>query len=257
MSLDLDDMKEALKQNKSLLLKYLAFQDFRDLSCGSKYRREDVYALSHPGGHPHNWNHLSETTLKTIEDFAKDLTQSSLNNNNSISKSGIPETSTEHKKTDSDDKHKAKPSLLQVLWTKMTTNKPLFAPFLDAGSRLVFAQSQVVIWATEGLSHIIAMSVFEDRYGVVQKKLPLILTSLINLQKTVERHKGLTFTAKHVKKDIREDDVRDQELKQELRTTIKKSIHRIVNTFGDNISAVPLSAEIRSKVEGYKNFMEV
>ena len=70
---------------------------------------------------------------------------------------------------------------------------------------------------------------------------------------TVERHKGLTFNARRGKTS---EFVRDNQLKQELRTSIKTSIYRIVSTFGDNISAVPLSAEFRTKVEAYKNFME-
>ena len=49
LSLDLEEMKEALKQNKSQLLKYLAFQDFVELSLGNRARREEVYTLSQPG----------------------------------------------------------------------------------------------------------------------------------------------------------------------------------------------------------------
>ena len=55
--------------------------------------------------------------------------------------------------------------------------------------RSAFAKSQLVIWAVEGLSNLISASVFEDRFGVVQKQLPKILSAMLNLQQTVERHK--------------------------------------------------------------------
>ena len=55
--------------------------------------------------------------------------------------------------------------------------------------RAAFAKSQLVIWAVEGLSNLISASVFEDRFGVVQKQLPKILAAMLNLQQTVERHK--------------------------------------------------------------------
>jgi hypothetical protein len=49
LTLDLEEMKEAMRQDKSSLLKHLAFQDFVELSVGSRARREEVYALSQPG----------------------------------------------------------------------------------------------------------------------------------------------------------------------------------------------------------------
>ena len=55
--------------------------------------------------------------------------------------------------------------------------------------RSAFAKSQLVIWAVEALSNLISASVFEDRFGVVQKQLPKILAAMLNLQQTVERHK--------------------------------------------------------------------
>lgn len=49
LNLELEDLKEAMKQDKSPLLKYLAFQDFIEVSLGSRERREEVYTLSQPG----------------------------------------------------------------------------------------------------------------------------------------------------------------------------------------------------------------
>lgn len=38
-------------------------------------------------------------------------------------------------------------------------------------------QSQAAIWSVDALSHLVANSITEDRFGVVQKELPTILTS--------------------------------------------------------------------------------
>lgn len=95
---------------------------------------------------------------------------------------------------------------------------------------------------------------FEDRYGVVQRQLPKILTSILTLQQTVERHKGLTTNLK--KPAARDNDVIDIELKLELRCAIKTSLYRICNAFGDHISAVQLAPEFKQKIENYRTFLE-
>ena len=55
---------EAMKQEKSALLRHLAFLDLVRLSADSKQRREDLFKLSQPGGHPRNWDGVSSATLK-------------------------------------------------------------------------------------------------------------------------------------------------------------------------------------------------
>ena len=59
------------------LMKYLAYQDLASLSENSRLRRADFYALSQPGGHPHNWTSLIQKCLKLIRDFSHDLNESS------------------------------------------------------------------------------------------------------------------------------------------------------------------------------------
>ena len=126
------------------------------------------------GGHPHNWNHISDITLKSIEDFTHDLSQSSLTNNNVTKLNAaavLPDTSAQHKKTDSDPSKATKPSLFQLIWTKVTQNR-VFAPFPDASSRSVFAQSQVVIWASEGKVQSL-LACFGFAYEALTKLFPL------------------------------------------------------------------------------------
>lgn len=129
---------------------------------------------------------------------------------------------------------------------------PLLTGSPDASLRTVFAQSQSVIWTVEGLSHLIANSIDEDRFGVVQKNLPEILVSLLTLQQVVDRQKGLASSS--AKKNRCE--TRDQQLKYELRSTIKSALYRIVLAFGSHISDVPLPAEHGKRISNFLNFME-
>ena len=55
---------EAMKQEKSALQRHLAFHDLVRLSADSKQRREDLFKLSQPGGHPRNWDGVSSVAIK-------------------------------------------------------------------------------------------------------------------------------------------------------------------------------------------------
>ena len=98
----------------------------------------------------------------------------------------------------------------------------------DSAVRSVYDKSQLVIWAVEGLSLLVAASISEDRYGVVQKDLPKVFEALLTLQQTVERHrKGSTATARKNRFETQ-----DLQLKQELRVALKSSLFRICVAFG-------------------------
>jgi nucleoporin NDC1 len=122
----------------------------------------------------------------------------------------------------------------------------------DAAVRSVYAKGQVVIWAVEGLAHLVAASIVEDRYGVVQKDLPKVIEALLLLQQTVEKHrKGATATARKNRFETR-----DLQLKQELRIALKSSLFRICVVFGEHLDALPLAADLRKRIMNYQSFAE-
>ncbi|KAM4023233.1 LOW QUALITY PROTEIN: nucleoporin NDC1 [Anomaloglossus baeobatrachus] len=57
----------------SPLLKYLAFQDLMLLSQYSPSRRQEVFSLSQPGGHPHNWTAVSKACLDALTNLTSRL----------------------------------------------------------------------------------------------------------------------------------------------------------------------------------------
>ncbi|KAJ8378174.1 hypothetical protein AAFF_G00245600 [Aldrovandia affinis] len=56
-----------------MILKFLALQDLSLLSQHSPSRRLEVFSLSQPGGHPHNWSAICKECLSLINDLTQRL----------------------------------------------------------------------------------------------------------------------------------------------------------------------------------------
>jgi len=115
----------------------------------------------------------------------------------------------------------------------------------DAGLRGIYCKSQAAIWSVDILSYLVASSITEDRFGVVQKELPTILTSLLSLDQKIF---GPRKTAGVADEDIK--------LKHELKAAVKAGLYRIAITFGEHIQAVPLNRELSTKMMNYQKLLE-
>ncbi|XP_018113941.1 nucleoporin NDC1-like isoform X1 [Xenopus laevis] len=62
-----------LNSNTLPLVKYLAMQDLVLLSQYSPSRRQEVFSLSQPGGHPHNWIAISKECLNLLSSLTSRL----------------------------------------------------------------------------------------------------------------------------------------------------------------------------------------
>ncbi|XP_078120388.1 nucleoporin NDC1 isoform X2 [Sander vitreus] len=62
-----------LTDKQPMILKFLALQDLALLSQHSPSRRSEVFSLSQPGGHPHNWNAISKECLSLLADLTQRL----------------------------------------------------------------------------------------------------------------------------------------------------------------------------------------
>ena len=174
------------------LLSHLAFYDFSLLSVESKVRRSEFFALSQPGGHPHNWKGLKKACLDKIQDFIKQLTDSAApqpvnpaaaicsvqdqkksqpvlysHGRNLVSETHLSNTNTkviaQNNNNATKDLAKDSKNLLskipfgaypmKVLKTikDKCSNNALINSAPDAGVRAVFAKSQIIIWAVEGM----------------------------------------------------------------------------------------------------------
>ncbi|TRY70595.1 hypothetical protein TCAL_07327 [Tigriopus californicus] len=263
----------AMKSKNPSLMKYLAYMDFKNLSTFKSARRQQLFELSQPGGHPRKWTQVSQACVSEIEEFMGTLQNaaqvvSSSATNAQTKESVAPISSNlryrfhgggaDNKESkangvgvSSDKSLKKITNLWDKLVQRFSKNK-LFTANPELSLRNAFAQCQIVIWAIEGLSQMIAASVLEDDFGVVQRNLSEILTLLLNLQQTVERYKGLSVSCKQAPANK----IRDIQLKQELRSAVKTSIYRITNAFGSHVSAISVPAEFQQKLDNYTRFQE-
>uniref|UniRef100_A0A8B9W6P8 Nucleoporin NDC1 n=1 Tax=Bos mutus grunniens TaxID=30521 RepID=A0A8B9W6P8_BOSMU len=286
-------LPKVLNSNPPLIIKYLALQDLMLLSQYSPSRRQEVFSLSQPGGHPHNWTAISRECLNLLNDMTQKLVlyQEAAATNGRVMSSSYP---VEAKKLNSPEEtafqtpkssQMPRPSMPSLIKTSLFSSKlstpdvasPLGTPFgssvvnrmagifdvntsygspqspqltrrgprlwtsasdqqmtefsnpspstsisaegktvrqpnviyswiqnkreqvknflskrvlimyffskhPEASIQAVFSDAQMHIWALEGLSHLVAASFTEDRFGVVQTTLPAILNTLLTLQ---------------------------------------------------------------------------
>nr|XP_057917280.1 nucleoporin NDC1 [Doryrhamphus excisus] len=66
-------LPKVLSEPQPAILKFLALQDLALLSQHSPPRRCEVFSLSQPGGHPHNWNSISRECLSLLADLTQRL----------------------------------------------------------------------------------------------------------------------------------------------------------------------------------------
>ncbi|KAL9950545.1 hypothetical protein ACROYT_G043057 [Oculina patagonica] len=129
----------------------------------------------------------------------------------------------------------------------------LFDEIPEARTQAIFTDCQLHIWAVEVLSRLVASSYTEDTFGVVQKSLPKIFVSLLNLLQALDQHSKLSL-ALTSKPEIQP---RPRQPKgYQLRTTLVSSIYRITNIFHEHLRSVPMAVEHEKKLESFLKFRE-
>lgn len=118
----------------------------------------------------------------------------------------------------------------------------------------LFSDVQIQIWAAEGLSRLVAASFTEDVFGVVQKTLPFILTSLLELLQAVEHY---------LKKPLDQEQLYRKRHPSEIKRTVhvfrdslRCSIYRITETFQQHISDVELTSSNKEFLTSFLKFQE-
>ncbi|XP_051867557.1 nucleoporin NDC1 [Pristis pectinata] len=372
-------LPKVLTANVSPCVKYLALQDLALLSQYSPCRRQEVFNLSQPGGHPHNWIAISGECLALLNDLTQKLIeyQEAVAANGRIKLYPIPGESHQSSTSETScleepasyqpslktpfftrfpqsplgssmNKSSSLRSLLSLpftpdlgspfdssavnrlndlgspcygsvqsprlvkrgpkLWSsasgsteylastsqfagqtaqvgsrtpEVTKHSPisewilqrqeqvkafvlkrgpvmyLFNKLPEASSQALFANSQAHIWALEALSHLVAASFTEDRYGVVQTTLSSILCAMLSLQEAVDKHFKLPHaSSKPARSTGTLIDSSYKTLRFALRASLKTAIYRITTTFGEHLKAVPLSTEHRKRLQQFLEYKE-
>uniref|UniRef100_H9H7Z7 Nucleoporin NDC1 n=1 Tax=Monodelphis domestica TaxID=13616 RepID=H9H7Z7_MONDO len=372
---DLEEcLPRVLSANSPLITKYLALQDLMLLSQYSPSRRQEVFSLSQPGGHPHNWVAISRECLALLNDLTQKLVMyqeaaaangrvktlaSPVDSNKptlveeeiafqtpkssvmsktlmpSLSKASLfspkfasPDASNTAGSPFSTNVANRVVGVLDLnsamyeasqspylrrrgprLWTALTDlqgNEPSQSPSLalspvhrvathrgrgqpnmlylwlqnkleqmksflsrrvlivyffskhpEASIQALFSDAQMHIWALEGLSHLVAASFTEDRFGVVQTTLPAILSTLLTLQEAVDKHFKLPHASSRPPRTSGSFmDTSYKTLRFALRASLKTAIYRITTTFGEHLNAVQASAEHQKRLQQFLEFKE-
>ncbi|KAK6188561.1 hypothetical protein SNE40_004715 [Patella caerulea] len=186
------------------------------------------------------------TTLHSVN-YNNNFNNITLNNTNPVSENNVEPAP---KKTF---------TIWREKFSALVSKKPGIGYFMgelpDSKSRVLFASSQIQIWAVEALSDLVTASFEEDKFGIVQRSLPTILSSLLNLQENVEKHfKLVTPVTRRNNKDI--FTVNDATLRYQLQSVLKSSIYRIINKFGKHIRDLPMDPDCSKKLRPFLEYKE-
>lgn len=267
-------LSTALSVAKFAITQQLAAQDLCLLADSpNDNRRKQLYALSNPGSHPHNWNKLVQSSLGVINGFAGELKASidsisKIRNNNNFSSvnqtyvqfyeskrlareyneyNGIRSMAASDLKIEVTVTEPA-PSFVDILKQKMMKNKIIFFFFGENECAklnfLLVQNSQTVEWIVQGVAAIIARSIQEDSYGVVQGDIKQLVKSLLKLKAVLEKVGTVNIVAK------------DRNFVA-LKAALRRSLYRIVSEFGRFFDDLLLDPEDVRELNAFATFKEV
>jgi len=275
---------DAMESN-DMFLKHMACLDYNILSRYQRSRRLEMFDLSPPGNQAHCWNRTSKECLKIIQDMRSHLIKENgrkqeLKAGNAL-KVTLPKTVGSHglfsatsEDTATDLDHNKSwfpsPSKLLLKLTKSTEvaadsptqkktvepAKPVLPKTVQPASD-VFEHLQITLWCTEALSSLAAVSLMEDKYGVVQKKLPEIIEELLLLLEACEVFSKSLF---NVPSTNHSHHVEAAQLNTNhvtsLKLAVKTGLYTITTAFGYHISSIRLPSEHKKRLHAFLEFAE-
>lgn len=244
---------------------YLGALDLNIMSMTDAKRRSEVFNVSRPGGHPKNWNAILRRCLGIIREFTKDL--ESVNGDtrpgqNSYNREEFVYTTQYNRSYSSNLRNMAlSPKLIKygtdqgrfykVLKhnmdlllqkiCKMPGIRYMFGELPDTKLKHIFLHVQPVIWTCEGLAYIAAASLTEDKYGVVQKDLPDIISALVNLKESLD---NLPMPDLAQLKYIMNETFAFK-MRVSLLFAVKISLYKMAIKFSKYINDIPLQPDIK------------
>lgn len=123
--------------------------------------------------------------------------------------------------------------------------KPFFIHFLsefpEAASQETYADCRLQVWAVLSLSQLAAASYTEDSYGVVQRTLPRILSTLIDLAQVMDRHVKAPLSSSASTRNVRV--AMETNGKYAVKTAVQTGLHRLATTFSKERRSLQLSTD--------------
>lgn len=285
---ELLNLQQAINVSSLPIVQNLAALDFYILSYWSSSRRQTLFSLSQPGGHPYNWNALIQNVLKLLNDYKSLINKSvdSMISSEKVSKQSAPvqekipaiksplnksgnlrnmslhftepldvisveQTRTNaiplvSKETSKQAIEKVQ-SFMQVIKRKVGYNY-LFDDLPESTIQKCLSNGQVVIWTSQGIANLTSASLHEDSYGVLQKDLPIIITTLVELKQSLDRLNKVSFGRKY--------ESFDANMKLALNSAVKRSLVNLSKNFGVYLSDLSLKKEVVQQLQNYVQYID-
>ncbi|GIY11763.1 nucleoporin NDC1 [Caerostris extrusa] len=235
----------ALGNSESDILKYLAVLDLRLMCQHDQERRKQIFTISHPGGHPHQWNAISQLCISSLKNFVYKLheysvltaaKESKLSYNKGINLIRLEEQ----------NYFTETPTQVPTFSKKVIASLcewPAVAYFIDelpsTKIKKLFASSQPLIWMIEALGYLVAASYTEDKFGVIQQTLPEIIRLLLDIKMAEEKLPiDLVGFKTHVKDPYGRYDHIHQRVA--LKGSVNAALCRIADVFKNDINGINL-----------------
>lgn len=248
------------------ILQYLGFLDLYLLTSNDVMRRKHLLSLSQPGGYPRNWDRIIGICLPELEALNAAIQEHNWRafTNIPVRHQGVdikqPTATVLNGDYSSKNKIQAsKPLTTSERLVSSLAKHSMFSYFLrplpDAASRHLFASVQKHIWIVDALSNIVVASYAEDSFGIVQKSLPSILSCILTLQESVDKHFKLATNI--MRRNPHDMSVTsDIALRYSIRSHIHSSLYKIVDTFRLQLDDIKLPEEHARKLGLYIQYKD-
>ncbi|XP_049833228.1 nucleoporin NDC1 [Schistocerca gregaria] len=277
-------LADAMALQQLPLIQNLAYLDLKLLAEKDLVRRQQLYILSQPGGHPYNWNGVISECIKLIKSYTefinlacmemsgekcgggvssqkREIPQLTLPKANSVSMRNLSLVSLNESVQESVSPLGSNISFSDAIksyWTQIVDyicKNTVVSYFCGVvpDSRLHWALSQAypVIWAAQGLAFITTASFKEDDYGISLRDLPNIIISLVNLNRAVIKIPKFV-----VQKKTRYVEARSNRMKQALKSALERSLFKLIITYDIYLREIKLPVDIFQELQNFRNQLE-
>lgn len=120
----------------------------------------------------------------------------------------------------------------------------LFDELPEANIQKCLNYGQIIIWTSQGIAQIATASFEEDKYGVVQRHLPMLLSSLTRLKLATEKLNMVpAFNRRYGQNSY------NFKMKLAVLNAVKRSLVNLSRTFGEYYVEMPLTKDIQQQLQ--------
>lgn len=278
-------LADAMALQQFPLVQNLAYLDLKLLAEKDLARRQQLYILSQPGGHPYNWNGVISECVKLIKSYTEIINLACMEMSGEKCGGGVPLQKSEPPQpvlpntnnvsmrnlslvsvNESVVQESVSPlgsnvsfsDALKSYWTQIedyvskNTMVSYFCGVIpDSRLHWALAQAHPVIWATQGIAFITTASFKEDDYGISLRDLPSIIISLVNLNRAVI--KIPKFVAQKKNKYV---EARSNKMKQALKSALERSLFKIIITYDIYLKEIKLPVDVFQELQNFRQQLE-